>query len=84
MEVVAVNLLPQANSLEEWQAFLEEFGAADFVWAADTLDQLASRTYNIQSLGTTIIIDRDGQIIYRDEVASSFEMLQPAILAALN
>ena len=69
MEVVAVNLLPQANSLEEWQAFLERSGAIDFVWAADTFDQLASRTYNIQSLGTTIIIDRDGQMIYRDEVA---------------
>lgn len=79
-----MNLLPQYNSLEEWQAFLGDFGATDFVWAADTFDQLASRTYNIQSLGTTVIIDRDGQLVYRDEVASSYEMLKPAVLLAQN
>lgn len=76
--------MPQYNSLGEWQAFLEGYGATDFVWAADTYDQLASRTYNVQSLGTTIIIDREGQMVYRDEVASSYEMLQPAVLRALN
>jgi len=84
VEVVAINLAPQYNSLEEWQGFLEDFGAVDFIWAADSFDQLASRTYSVQSLGTTIIIDRDGQMIYRDEVTSSYEMLQPAVLKALN
>ena len=84
MEVVAINLAPQYNTLEEWQAFLEEFGAVDFVWAADTFDQRAVQTYNVRSLGTTIIIDREGQLVYRDEAASSFKMLQPAVLAALN
>ncbi len=84
MEVVAINLVPQYNSIEEWQAYLEEFGANDFVWASDTFDQLASRTYNVQSLGTTIIIDRNGQVVYRDESTSSFKMLEPAVLAALN
>ncbi len=84
MKVVAINLVPQYNSIDEWQAFLEDFGAIDFVWASDTFDQLASRTYNVQSLGTTIIIDRDGQMVYRDESASTFEMLEPAVLAALN
>ncbi len=44
----------------------------------------ASRTYNVQSLGTTIIIDRNGQVVYRDESTSSFKMLEPAVLAALN
>ncbi len=84
MEVVAINLVPQYNTLEEWQAFLEEFGAVDFVWAADTFDQLAVRTYNVQSLGTTIIIDREGQLVYRDEAASSYKMLETAVLMALN
>ena len=82
--MVAINLLPQYNSLEEWQAFLGEFGATDFVWAADTYDQLASRTYNVRSLGTTIIIDREGQMVYRDEVASTYEMLKSAVLTALD
>jgi len=26
-QVVAINILPQAGSLEEWQAFLKRFGA---------------------------------------------------------
>jgi len=84
VEVVAINLVPQYNTLEEWQAFLEEFGAVDFVWAADTFDQRAVQTYNVQSLGTTIIIDREGQLVYRDEAASSYKMLETAVLAALN
>ena len=84
MEVVAINLVPQYNTLEEWQAFLEEFGAVDFVWAADTFDQRAVQTYNVRSLGTTIIIDREGQLVYRDEAASSYKMLETAVLAALN
>ena len=84
MEVVAINLLPQYNNLDEWQAFLEEFGAVDFVWAEDSYGQLASQTYNIQSLGTTIIIDREGQLVYRDEVTSSYQMLRSAVLQALN
>lgn len=81
---MAINLVPQYNTLDEWRAYLEGYGANDFVWASDTFDQLAARTYNIQSLGTTIILDRKGQMIYRDESSSTFEMLQPAVLAALN
>jgi hypothetical protein len=84
VEVVAINLVPQYNSLEEWQAFLEEFGAVDFVWAEDSNGQLASRTYNVKSLGTTIIIGRNGELVYRDETASSYEMLQSAVMKALN
>ena len=84
MEVVAINLAPQVNNLAEWQAFLEGFGAVDFVWAEDTYDQLAVRTYNVQSLGTTVIIGRDGQLVYRGEVASSYEMLRSGVLKALD
>ena len=84
MKVVAINIAPQLGSLEEWQAFLKEFGAGDFVWAQDTDDQRAVIAYNIQSLGTTVIVGRDGEIAYRDEEASTYEMLRTGVLQALN
>ena len=84
MKVVAINVAPQYNSLDEWRAFLQVFGAADFVWAQDTYDQRAVQAYNIQSVGVTVLIDRQGQIIYRDERASTYEMLYDGLLPALN
>ncbi len=84
MKVVAINIAPQLNSLEEWQAFLKQFGAGDFIWAQDTDDQRAIIAYNIQSLGTTVIVGRDGEIAYRDEDASTYEMLRTGVLQALN
>ncbi len=84
MKVVAINIAPQVNSLEEWQAFLTYFGAGDFIWAQDTDDQRAIIAYNIQSLGTTVIVGRDGEIAYRDEEASTYEMLRTGVLQALD
>lgn len=82
--MVAINLVPQYNDLREWQTFLEAFGAVDFVWAEDSRDQFASRTFNVQSLGTTIILDREGRMIYRDDTASSYEMLESGVLKAVD
>ncbi len=63
---------------------MKEFGADDFVWAQDTDGQRAIIAYNIQSPGTTVIVGRDGEIAYRDEEASTYEMLRTGVLQALN
>ncbi|MFQ5812191.1 MAG: TlpA family protein disulfide reductase [Anaerolineae bacterium] len=83
VEVVAVNIVPQ-NSLQEWQAFWKRLGAGDVVWAQDTPDGQAVGAYNIQALGTTVIVGRDGRVTYRDAVATSYKMLRTEVLNALD
>lgn len=83
MKVVAVNIVPQ-NSLQQWQAFWKSLGAGDVVWAQDTPDGQAVRAYNIQALGTTVIVGRDGRVVYRDAAATSYKKLQAEVLKALN
>ncbi len=74
VEVVAINQATQF-SLDDWQAFWRSTGALNVTWAQDTNLQ-ATRTYGVTALGTTIIIDRDGQIVYRDHKPTSQETLQ--------
>ena len=62
--VVAINQAAQF-SLDDWQTFWRSTGALNVIWAQDA-NLLATRTHGVTALGTTIIIDRDGQIVYRD------------------
>ncbi len=77
VEVVAINQATQF-SLDDWQTFWRSTGALDVTWAQDTNLQ-ATRTYGVTALGTTIIIDREGQIVYRDHKPTSQETLQSEI-----
>ena len=77
VEVVAINQATQF-SLDDWETFWRPTGALSVIWAQDT-NLMATRTYGVTALGTTIIIDRDGQIVYRDHKATSQETLQSEI-----
>ena len=77
VEVVAINQAAQF-SLDDWETFWRSTGALSVIWAQDT-NLMATRTYGVTALGTTIIIDRDGQIVYRDHKATSQETLQSEI-----
>jgi len=56
-------------------AVLERGIGSDVLWAQDTYGD-AIKTYRVVALGTTIIIDRKGQIMYRDEGVTSYTRLK--------
>ena len=62
------------SSLEEWRDFWRSLGADDVLWATDA-DQGLVRLYQVLTLGTTIIIDRQGHVSYRDGGATPYEVL---------
>ena len=62
------------SSLEDWREFWRSLGADDVLWATDA-DQGLVRLYQVLSLGTTIIIDRQGHVSYRDGGATPYEVL---------
>jgi len=81
VEVVAVNIVPQAT-LQQWQAFWKSLGAGDVVWAQDSGQAVTA--FNVQALGTTIVVDRKGRVVYRDAGATPYETLRRAVLKALE
>lgn len=83
LEVVAINIVPQYN-LDQWRAFWRTIGGGDVLWAQDTDDGDAMRAYKIRSLGATIIVGRDGRVVYRDAGATRYEKLREAVLKALG
>ena len=48
------------------------------IWANDD-DLSLVREFNVQTLGTTIIIDRNGQIVYRDGGATPYDKLKAEV-----
>ena len=81
VKVVAINTAPW-GSLNQWRGFWKRIGAGDVLWATDD-DQTVMRLLGVTSLGTTIIIGRDGRISYRDAGATPYEILRAAIAQLL-
>ena len=77
LSVVAVNTAPFA-SLHDWKEFWKSKNAADVTWATDPKGELLRR-FEVYSLGTTIIIDRQGHVSYRDGGATSYEVLRDEV-----
>ncbi len=75
--MVAINIVPSA-SLGDWKQFWKSNNAADVIWATDTEQQLV-RLFKVYSLGTTIIINRQGHITYRDGGATSYDILRAEV-----
>jgi hypothetical protein len=75
--VVAINTAP-FTSLEDWKQFWKSKDAADVIWAADA-DQQLLRLFRVYSLGTTISIDRQGHVSYRDGGATPYDILRAEV-----
>ena len=78
---MAVNIAP-FSSLEDWREFWQSKEAADVTWATDPDGQLV-QLFKVYSLGTTIIIDRQSRISYRDGGATPYDTLREAIKRVL-
>ncbi len=74
---MAVNTAPFA-SLEDWKDFWKSKKAGDVTWAMDSDGQMV-QLFNVYSLGTTIVIDRQGQLSYRDDGATTYEVLRAEV-----
>ena len=81
--MVAINILPEQARMELWKAFWLYMGGGDDVVLAEDLNRLAVAAFNVRALGTTIIINRKGQVVYRDAGATPYETLRAEVNKAL-
>ena len=78
---MAINTAP-FSTLEDWKDFWKSKDAAYVTWATDTKGEVLQK-FRVYSLGTTIIIYREGLIEYRDDGATTYEVLLNEVKDAL-
>ena len=77
VQVLAINTAPWIP-VEDWRDYWRSKGAADVSWVNDVGQQMI-KSFEVTSLGTTIIIDRQGRVSYRDAGATSYDVVRTGI-----
>ena len=75
--MVAINIHPQ-YSLEEWTHFWKRTGAGDVLWAQD-VNGATIQKYRLVALGTEIVLDRQGRMVFRSDGPAGTKKLKAEI-----
>ena len=76
-----MNIAP-VYTLDEWHTWLLRYTRRPLVWAQDTQGQ-AVAVFRVNTLGTKVIIDRNGYIVYRSAGTAGYDALNAAVKEAL-
>jgi peroxiredoxin len=82
LAIAALDVAPSSTP-ERLQTFRQWAGEPGYVWAFDQ-GQRVAQAYRVRALDTTIIIDRAGQIVYRDALPTPYQTLQQQIAQLLE
>ena len=77
VSILALDVDP-SSSTDALTQFKANSGNADYVWAFD-VGQEVVRNYEIPSLDTTIILDPEGYVVYRDAYPTAYRTLKDAL-----
>lgn len=77
INIIAIDI-DATSSVDALNQFKLASGNDEYTWAFD-YDQLASISYRVRALDTTLILDADGYIIYRDERPTDYGTLKSAL-----
>ncbi len=80
MGVVAVNVFPQYD-LRQWENYWRSVGGGDALFAED-VNREAVVAFKVRAAGTKIIINREGQLVYRNARGMSYEELRSEVKKA--
>lgn len=65
LKAVILSLYPD-DTPTTWQEYADYFAEPEFIWGVvDSTD--FARQYNITTLGTTLLVDRGGRVVFRSE-----------------
>lgn len=73
----------QGESESELAVFRKQAGGGEHLWAVDR-EGVAIRSYQVQTLDTTVVIDRNGRVAYRDERITDYETLAAVVTALMS
>lgn len=75
--MVAVNIEPR-SPLVQWVNFWKSTGAGDVLWGQDTSGGTV-RDYHLLALGTEVIVDRQGLVVFRSDSSVGYEKLRSEV-----
>lgn len=75
--IIAIDVDPSSSS-DALHQFKVASGDEDYVWAFDLAGNVATK-WRVRALDTTIILDSDGYIIFRDEKPTDYQTLIQAL-----
>lgn len=78
---MAVNIYPAAG-LKKWKKYWLSLGGGEVIYAQDSRME-AVKVLKIKTAGSTVIINRQGRIVYQDRSATTYEVLKEGVEKAL-
>ena len=75
--IVALDVDPSSTP-DLLRRFRQFAGNPDYVWAFDRRGEV-TQLFRIRSLDTTIVVDGEGRIVYRDEYPTPYERLKAVV-----
>lgn len=78
--ILAVDADPQ-DPLSSLRAFIDRVGDPGYAWAHDP-NGAAVTAFQVKALDTTVVIDADGTVVYRDAYPTDEDTLRQAIARA--
>ncbi len=81
VSIIALDVDP-SSSVEALEQFKAAVGDPDYVWGFD-VGQEVVRNYEVPSLDTTLILDPEGYVVYRDAYPTGYSTLKDALSAYL-
>ena len=81
MEVIAVNFYPGLH-IQIWIDYWRAAGGGDVIYAEDSRME-AVKALNIRTAGATVIIDKEGRIVFQDRLATRYAVLKIAVESAI-
>lgn len=80
INITAIDIDPSSTP-QALEQFKQAAGGESLTWAFDTDQQVAS-SYQVRSLDTTLVLNAEGVIVYRDEFPSPYKTLKDALSQA--
>lgn len=89
LQVLAINIQPSYYSLQEWAGFMKQFAPvgleeATRAMAVQDVSNMAIRQYELTYLGTEVLLDRNGQVVFRSETGAGESKLRSEIERVLQ
>jgi thiol-disulfide isomerase/thioredoxin len=78
LNIIALDIDPSSTA-ENLEQFKQAADNGMYVWAFDRDLQVLS-AYQVRALDTTLILDKNGIIVYRDEAPTSYDTLKSALM----
>ena len=80
LNIVAIDIDPSSTP-DALAQFKHAADDGDFTWAFDAGQQV-TQVYQVRSLDTTLILDENGVVVYRDEFPTHYDILKDALTEA--